>query len=168
MEIERVHADQWGIVAWLWQAYRNDMAHMIPDSLPYPDGRYRHVPLDAHPRSPDHAGFLAWMPHPQADEPAPVGFALVKGITGERRAISGFWIAPGARRGGLGQRLALHAIAAYDGPWEIAFQHDNPGAGEFWRRVATACWGESWTETEEPVPGRPDVPPDHWIRTLPS
>jgi predicted acetyltransferase len=94
-----------------------------------------------------------------------VGFALIRGLTGERRAISGFWVAPAARRTGLGRALALQVIAAYEGPWEIAFQEDNVGAGHFWRRVATEAWGEAWVESAEPVPGRPDVPPDHWIRT---
>jgi hypothetical protein len=25
--------------------------------------------------------------------------------------------------------------------------------------------GEAWTEEERPVPGKPEVPPDHWIET---
>lgn len=164
--IRTVAEGEWEIVAWLWQAYRNDLAQVVAASLPYPDGRYKHVKLDAHPGDPDHGGFLAWVPHPQDGRPAPAGFALVRGITGPRRTISDFWVAPGARRGGLGGRLARHAIATYDGAWEIAFQHDNLGAGRFWRSVATGAWGSGWTETEEPVPGRADVPPDHWIRSV--
>ena len=31
--------------------------------------------------------------------------------------------------------------------------------------AAREAWGDAWTETEEPVPDKPHVPPDHWIRT---
>ncbi len=61
--------------------------------------------------------------------------------------------------------LAREVIGRHDGQWEIAFQHDNLSAGAFWRRVATAAWADGWAETTEPVPGRPDIAPDHWIRT---
>lgn len=165
VRIVAVAEDQWELVSWLWQAYRNDMAHMLVGSFPYPDGRYRHGPLDLHPGSTDHAGQIAWAHHPQIDEPAPVGFALVDGLTRERRSITAFWVAPGARRTGLGRTLAMQVITCYDGPWVIAFQHDNETAGAFWRAVATEAWGDNWTEEQRAVPGRPDVPPDHWITT---
>ena len=78
--------DQWGIVAWLWQAYRHDLA------------------------------------------------TVVNGL--------------------------------HPGPWTIAFQHDNTGGGDFWRRTADAAFGNScWSEEQRPVPGKPAVPPDHWIET---
>jgi len=38
-------------------------------------------------------------------------------------------------------------------------------AAAFWRRVAADLWGGAWVETEEPVPGKPGIPPDHWIRS---
>jgi hypothetical protein len=47
----------------------------------------------------------------------------------------------------------------------VAFQHDNTEAGPFWRRVWSDAFGDDLAETVEPVPGKPDVPPDHWIRT---
>jgi predicted acetyltransferase len=166
LDIRPVIDDQWSIVYWLWQAYRNDMAHVIVGSYPHADGRYKHVPLDAHPGSPAHAGYLGWQLHPQTEEPAPVGFALVDGIGAERRSISAFWTVPAVRRTGVGRELALHALAAHPGPWNIAFQHDNVGAGHFWRHVAREAWGTAWTEEERPVPDRPDVPPDHWITTV--
>ena len=165
MQVRPVHDDQWSIVEWMWQAYRNDLAHLLVGSFPWSDGRYKHVPLDAHPGSADHAGFLAWHPHPQQGEDAPVGFALVDGIGGDHRSITGFWMVPGARRSGWGSDLALDVIARYRAPWTIAFQHDNVGAGHFWRRVATAAWGDGWTEEQRAVPGKPEVPPDHWIET---
>lgn len=47
----------------------------------------------------------------------------------------------------------------------MPFQHDNLAAAAFWRRVAADLWGGAWVETEEPVPGKPGIPPDHWIRS---
>jgi predicted acetyltransferase len=82
--------------------------------------------------------------------------------------VDAFWTAPAARRGGLGRRLASYVVARHPGPWAIAFQHDNAPAGAFWRRAATELFGpegEAWTEEQRPVPGKPEVPPDHWIET---
>jgi predicted acetyltransferase len=158
--------DQWPLVAWLWQAYRGDLAPIV-QGLPYADGRYAHGPLDAYP-APDRAGYLAWQPHPNTGEEAPVGLALVSGLGGERRHVDAFWTAPAARRGGLGLRLAAYVVARHPGPWAIAFQHDNPAAGAFWRRVATELFGQegvAWTEERRPVPGKLEVPPDHWVET---
>ena len=36
------------IVAWLWQAFRHDLAPIV-NGLPYADGRYQAAPLDAFP-----------------------------------------------------------------------------------------------------------------------
>lgn len=156
----------WPVVAWLWQAYRQDLAPIV-DGLPYADGRYQHGDLDAYP-SPDGAGYLAWRPHPRTGDRAPLGFALVDGLRGDRRSVAGFWVAPAARQDGIGMALARHAIGAHPGPWSIAFQHDNAAAGAFWRRVADAVFGAgAWTETERPVARAPWAPPDHWIETQP-
>jgi len=162
-EVRPVADDQWGIVAWLWQDFRHDLGAVV-HGFPYADGRYRHEWLDEYP-APDRAGYLAWAPHPNTGEDAPVGFALVRGLDAGSRIMQAFFVVPAARRGGLGRRIALDVIDRHPGPWEIPFQHDNTGAGPFWRRVAEAAWPGAWAETEEPVAGKPDVPPDHWIRT---
>lgn len=160
-----VRADQWDVVAWLWQAFRQDLSPIV-SGLPYPDGRYGTAPLEAFP-SPDGAGYLAWRPHPNTGEDAPVGFVLVAGLEADRRSVAAFWTAPPLRRSGLGAAMALAVMARHAGPWEIGFQHDNPSAGAFWRRVADTAFGPGgWIETEEPVPGRPDVPSDHFVRSL--
>ncbi|HEY0374225.1 MAG TPA: GNAT family N-acetyltransferase [Amnibacterium sp.] len=156
--------DEWGVVAWLWQAFRHDLADVV-QGLPYADGRYQARALEAFP-SPDGAGYLGWRPHPNSGEDAPVAFALVDGLAGDRRTIAGFWVAPPLRRTGLGRALAVEVLARHPGPWEIGFQHDNPSAAAFWRRVADAAFGPGrWTETTQPVPGRPHVPPDHVLRS---
>ena len=79
--------------------------------------------------------------------------------------MQAFFVVPAARRGGLGRRFALDVIGRHPGSWEIPFQGGNDRAAEFWRTVATDAWGDAWAEAEEPVPGKPDVAPDHWIRS---
>jgi predicted acetyltransferase len=165
VEIRPVSGEaEWETVAWLWQDFRHDLAPIV-NGFPYSDGRYRHEWLDEYPAD-DRCGYLAWAPHPNTGEPAPVGFALVRGLGFVERVMQAFFVVPAARRGGLGQTLALDVIARHAGPWAIPFQNDNTRAMAFWRRVAERAWGEQWAETVEPVAGRADVPPDHWIRSL--
>jgi predicted acetyltransferase len=157
-----VSDDQWVIVAWLWQAFRHDLAS-VTNGLPYSDGRYQATQLQRFP-SPNGTGYLAWAAHPNTGEDAPVGFALVEGLAGDRRSVTGFWVAPAVRREGVGHRLANEVLFRHAGPWSIAFQHDNASAGRFWRKVADTVFGAgSWTERRRPVPGKPRVPPDHFI-----
>jgi predicted acetyltransferase len=130
--IRPVGDDEWELVAWLWQAYRSDLAPIVR-GLPYADGRYAHGPLDGYP-GPDRAAYLAWQPHPNTGSDAPVGFALVSRQE-TRWHMDAFWTAPVARRGGLGLELASYVIDRHPGPWAIAFQHDNAAAEGFWRRV---------------------------------
>lgn len=164
VRIRAVTDDQWGVVAWLWQLFRHDLA-VIVGGLPYADGRYQAAPLAPFP-SPDGAGYLAWRAHPKTGEEAPIAFALVDGLQGEVRSVVGFWVAPVARRDGVGRRLALDVLSRHVRPWSIGFQHDNPGAGAFWRDIADEAFGRGgWVETQRPVPGRPDVPPDHFIES---
>ncbi len=160
IDVRPVAGDDWTVVSWLWQAFRNDLSEIV-GGLPRADGRYHHAVLDAYPGSPDHAGFLLWVEGEHG--PAPVGFALVDGVRSGSRSIGGFWVVPAARRGGTGLALALDVIGRYPGPWTFAFQHDSTGAGEFWRRVARAAFGDDWVEERRPVPGKPHVPDDHWI-----
>jgi hypothetical protein len=63
-----------------------------------------------------------------------------------------------------GPRLAIDVLSRHDGPWFIAFQHDNVSAGKFWRGVADEAFGPGqWSQEQRPVPGLPDAPPDHFI-----
>jgi predicted acetyltransferase len=164
VDVRRVAPAEWDVVGWLWQAFRNDLAAVVGQSFPHADGRYQHEHLDAYP-GPGRAGWLAWAPHPRLGVPAPVGFALVDAIGTPEQSLAEFFIVPAARRGGTGRRLASHVLAQHPAPWTVAFQHDNGAAGHFWRAVFTRTFGDGWVETEEAVPGKPDVPPDHWIRT---
>ena len=163
VQFARVEDDQWEIVAWLWQAFRNDLAPVL-NAFPYADGRYRHARLEEYP-GPDREGWLAWDPHPNTGELAPTGFSLVSGIGTPAQALAEFFVVPAARRGGTGRQLAGHVLAQHPGPWTVAFQHDNEAAGRFWRAVFTTAFDDGWAETEERVPGKPHLPPDHWIRS---
>jgi predicted acetyltransferase len=158
-----VQDDQWDVVAWLWQAFRQDLSPVV-QGLPYADGRFGTAPLDRFP-SADGAGYLAWQPHPNTGEEAPVAFALVGGLEGPCRTISAFWAAAPVRRAGFGTALALAVLARHPGPWEIGFQHDNAAAAAFWRRVAGLAFPGGWSEVRQDVPGRPDAPPDHFLRS---
>lgn len=154
----------WNIVAWLWQAFRQDLAPVV-GAYPYRDGRYQAAPLRGFP-SPDGQGYLAWCPHPNTGEDAPVAFALVSGLTDYRRSMAAFWVAPSLRGAGFGRQFALDVLGRHPGPWQIGFQHDNIAAGHFWRRVADSAFGHDWVEVEETVPGKPTAPPDHFVRSL--
>lgn len=163
LSLRSVADDEWQVVAWLWQLFRYDLARIV-DGYPYRDGRYQAAALGEFP-SPDGSGYLVWRPHPNTSDDTPVAFALVDGILGARRSVVAFWVAPQLRRSGIGRLLALDVLARHAGPWQIGFQHDNTIATRFWRAVADTAFGPgAWTETEEPVPGRPNVPADHFIR----
>ncbi len=164
VSVRPVADDQWAIVAWLWQLFRHDLAAIV-SGLPYADGRYQAGPLARFP-SDDGVGYLAWRPHPRTGEDAPIGFALIDGLTGDRRSVAGFWVAPVVRREGIGRRLAIEVLSRHDGPWSIGFQHDNAGAARFWRDIAGIVFGPGrWSEEQRPVPGLPHVPPDHFIES---
>ncbi|MGW7516865.1 GNAT family N-acetyltransferase [Streptomyces sp. NPDC054796] len=90
----------------------------------------------------------------------PAGLALVEVMSGPTYELSAFFVVRGIRRAGVGLSAVRQIVAGRPGPWEIAFQDDNPAAGAFWRRVATEIAGDAWVEARGPVPGRPDAPPD--------
>jgi len=164
IDIRPVSESEWSTLGWLWQCFRHDLA-LVVGGLPYPDGRYQTRGLPEGPTA-DVAAYLAWRPHPRTNEPAPVGFAVVDGLAQERRSIAALWVAPVVRSDGVGRTLALDMVRRHDAPWAVAFQHDNPGAGRFWRRFADVAFGpDGWTEEQRDVPGVPGAPPDHWIET---
>jgi len=163
LDYRPVEADEWPIVAWLWQCFRHDLATVV-DGFPYADGRYRHEWLDDYP-GPGRAGYLCWGTHANTGEDAPIAFALVKGLGSERQALQAFFVVPAARRSGVGRGFARFVLDGHPGAWEIAFQEENHAAARFWRSVADECFGADWVEAAEAVPDKPHVPPDHWIRS---
>ncbi|MFI0482215.1 GNAT family N-acetyltransferase [Actinomadura sp. 9N215] len=140
----------------LWLMFQHDMSQ-FRGLLPRPDGTFRSERLHAAFHDPDWAAYLL------TSDARPVGFATVRGLRGEKRVLSSFFIVRGARRTGLGLRGVQALIAEHPGPWEVAFQDENAPAARFWRRVAAEIAPGAWTEEHRPVPARPELPPDTWI-----
>lgn len=162
MQVDPVADEQWSVLAWLWQSFKSDLAPVV-GALPHSDGRYNAAGLPTG-HDPDVAAYLAWDVHPNTGGLAPIGFGVVEGLGRPARLMAALWVAPAARRRGAGAELALDIIARHRSPWEIPFQHDNASAAAFWRVVADRAFGpDKWTEERRKVPGKPQVPADHWI-----
>jgi predicted acetyltransferase len=152
----RVDAADHAVLERLWLMFSHDLSE-FGDRLPNPDGTFRSERLRSAFTDADWAAYLT-----TRDE-RPVGFALVRGLSGPTRVLNSFFVVRGARRGGIGLRAVRDVVAEHPGPWEVAFQDNNPTAMHFWRRVATDLAGTAWTEEHRLVPNRPDLPPDVWI-----
>ncbi|MEU2061123.1 GNAT family N-acetyltransferase [Streptomyces sp. NPDC013455] len=140
----------------LWLMFRHDLSE-FRGVLPTAGGGFRADRVV-------HA-FTApgWAPYLLACGGHPAGFAFVRGLDGPVRVLNSFFVVRGARRRGVGVRAAREVLTRHPGPWEIAYQHDNPAAVRFWPRVAEDLAGDAWTREVRPVPGRPELPPDLWI-----
>ena len=162
MQVRGVAGDDWQVLAWLWQCFKGDLAPIV-GALPYSDGRYCTAGMPTG-SDPDGRAFLAANVHPNTGELAPIGFAVVEGLSGQARLMVALWVAPVARRHGVGRELALDVLGRHRGPWAIPFQDGNEAAALFWRSVAGRAFGpDGWTRERRPVPGKPTVPADHWI-----
>lgn len=126
------------------------------DALPDEHGRFRQERLDAALSNPRWAAFVFRV------GTATVGFAVVRGLDAGTRVISSFFIARGGRRSGLGRAAVEYVTALYPGRWSVAFQDGNTTASLFWSTVAANA-DEHWVLDHQPVPGRPELPPDAWI-----
>ncbi|WP_436760960.1 GNAT family N-acetyltransferase [Streptosporangium sp. V21-05] len=140
----------------LWLMFRHDMAE-FQGGLPSPDATYRSDRLCSAFEDDEWAAYLF------TSGDRPVGFSFVRALSGPTRVLNSFFVVRGARRTGIGTNVVREVISRHPGPWRIAFQDSNTAAVAFWRRVATEIAGDAWTEEREPVPNRPDLPPDVWI-----
>lgn len=137
---------------------------------PGADGLFRRWRLDeVLAGGPDVACYLA-LAHDLADHdgtplgPRPVGFALVGGVDAPPAHMLEFFVVRSVRRRGVGYDLARRVLDHHPGPWQIAFQEENPGAARFWRRLVADVAGEGgWTQQSRPVPAKPTLPPDTWL-----
>lgn len=140
----------------LWLMFRHDLSEFT-GLLPAADGAFRSERVTYAFTEP------GWAPYLLTCAERPAGFAFVRGLDVPVRVLNSFFVVRGARRRGIGLRAVREVLTRHPGPWEIAFQQDNPAAGGFWPRVAADLAGAAWTSEPRPVPGRPDLPPDVWI-----
>lgn len=158
----------------LWPVFRHDMSD-VSGELPGPDGRFRDDRLLAalddlgRDADADRCGPVSWRAYLATTrsggaEPRPVAFALVRGLDAPVRVLSAFFVVRPARRSGVGLAFASAVLRDVPGRWEIAFQDANQAAARFWPRVARSLAGDSWDVEHRPVPGRPEVPADAWLR----
>ncbi|MFE6970543.1 GNAT family N-acetyltransferase [Isoptericola sp. NPDC057653] len=147
----------------LWALFRHDLSG-VTGELPGPDGRFRDERLRAALDGLDRHDGAGWAAHLATVDDRPVAFALVRGLDGPVRVLSAFFVVRAARRHGVGRDVAAAVLRAVPGPWEIAYQDANAPAAAFWPRVATEVAGERWVLEHRAVPGRPDLPPDAWVR----
>ena len=157
LEVELATNDTRPIVEHLLQLYIHDLSQ-FRFSRPDGSGRFNHDERYAVFFSdPDRCAYLF------RDESGPVGFGLIRGLSGHRRLMAGFFVVRGVRRRNVGHVAALEMLRRHPGVWEIPFQEENAGAARFWRVVADAAVGSAWREDRRPVPMKPHIPDDVWI-----
>lgn len=78
-------------------------------------------------------------PYLMQSKTAPAGFVLVNTWSPSGQvtdfAIAEFFIAPNARKNGLGQQAAQEAFSTHPGQWELSVSNTNNVAKKFWLRV---------------------------------
>jgi predicted acetyltransferase len=140
----------------LWTMFRHDMsAHT--GALPDERGRFRQERLDSALRDDTWRAYILRL------GAAPVGLCVIRDRETSETVISSFFLVNAARRLGHGRSAIREITRAKPGRWAVAFQQTNPAAAAFWSTVASEA-DAHWTRTREAVPGRPDLPADHWIR----
>ena len=140
----------------LWQLYQHDMSE-FRDTYPDEEGRFKPGRLPLFLSEPDKCAYLV------RHEDRPAGFAFVRGLSHDCRVMGEFFVIRAARRQQVGRETALQVIRQHPGDWEIAFQEENPGAANFWRRVVGELVGDDYKDESRPVPGKPEIPPDSWL-----
>ncbi|MER6065741.1 GNAT family N-acetyltransferase [Streptomyces sp. NPDC001792] len=140
----------------LWLMFRHDLS-AFRCVLPAPDGTFRDERVESAFTRP------GWAPYLFECGTHPAGFAFVRGLDGPVRVLNSFFVVRGVRRRRVGLQAVRAVLTRHPGPWEVAFQRDNPAAVAFWHRVASDLAGDAWTCELRPVPERPELPPDVWL-----
>jgi predicted acetyltransferase len=141
----------------LWLMFRHDMSS-FGGQLPNLDGTFRTERLDA---AFDDRNWVCYVFITPQDRPA--GFAIVRGLAGQVRVLSSFFVVRAMRRSGVGFQAVRAIVAEHPGRWEVAFQDGNAAAVRFWSRAAAELADGDWKEERRAVSGSPDLPPDTWI-----
>lgn len=140
----------------LWPLYMHDLSEFWGD-MPDSNGLYR-TRLTKYFEDPDRCGYLIYSGR------APGGFALIRGLNGESRVMGDFFVVRAARRQHVGHEAAAQVIGLHPGKWAIPFQEGNPGAARFWRHLGAEMASNGCEEEQRSVPGKPQEPPDIWLR----
>lgn len=156
LTVHTAHERDRPVLEQLWTMFRHDLS-AVTGTLPDEDGRFRQERLDAGLSEP------GWSAHLLRLDTRPVGLAVLRGLDADEHVISSFFVVGGARRAGLGRTAVLRITSDHPGRWAVAFQDANTIAARFWRSVAAAVDQEHTLERLA-VPGRPDLPPDTWVR----
>ena len=154
------------VIERLWQLYRHDLSQLrgthgpegFVGSLPDERGAYHLRALT--PFFVDDADRAAYLFY--RDE-HPVGFGLVRGLTGQANLMAEFFVVRGLRGRGVAHQAVGELFSRHPGRWDIPFQEANVAAARFWRRVAAGVAGDDAREELRPVPGKPEIPPDVWL-----
>jgi predicted acetyltransferase/ADP-ribose pyrophosphatase YjhB (NUDIX family) len=154
LHVDRAGAHDWPVVERLWQLYQHDLSE-FRHSAPGDDGLFPAARLVTYRKRADRIGYVARLGN------VPCGFALVH--PGAERALMGeFFVTRSTRGRGTAAAFATEVIARHPGPWIVPFQNENPRAAAFWRRLCAEILVDV-SETEQPVPGKPHLPPDVWL-----
>jgi predicted acetyltransferase len=135
----------------LFQLYAHDFSEYVPLDLDA-TGRFD-ASVDAKWwTDPDHHAYFVLSGEKLA------GFALVQRgsrVTGDTGVmdVGEFFVVRGARRHGIGVKVAHALFAAFPGPWEIRVRHANIPARAFWARAAAAWSRTPVTSTDVTLQG---------------
>ncbi len=158
LTLRPVTAETRSVLERLWQLYRHDLSE-FRGSLPDRNGLFHTRPL---------APFLADDPDRRAyvfeRDGGPVGFGLVGRMTTGPRLMFEFFVVRAVRGQGVGAAAAEALFALHPGDWEIPFQEENATAARFWRGVTARAARDGVREERRPVPGKPHIPDDVWLK----
>jgi predicted acetyltransferase/ADP-ribose pyrophosphatase YjhB (NUDIX family) len=155
LRVEEAGSDDWPVLERLWQLYQHDLSG-FRHSSPGSDGLFATGRLPRYRASEESAAYLARLGD------VPCGFALVHGVSSDKRLMGEFFVTRSARGRGVAAAFARDVLARHAGPWQIPFQDENPRAAAFWRRLAADVLVEV-AERRLPVPGKRHLPPDVWL-----
>ena len=71
------------------------------------------------------------------DQAMTQGFVLIRHLPDGAHELSEFYVAPAARRSGLGTQAARAALTRHKGRWQLGVAQGSPHARAFWTGVIT-------------------------------
>ena len=157
VEVTRAGAADRPTLDRLWTMFRHDMS-AVSGVLPNSCAEFRSERLEMATSQPGWAAYILRM------RDAAVGLCIIRGLDAPERVISSFFLVHGARRAGHGRRAVDTVTQQHPGRWAVAYQEANLPAAAFWPSIAQAA-DPDWTHERRAVPGRPDLPPDSWVRS---